>query len=187
MLAYIKGHIQNITDKSLIVNVGGLGYEVIAPINTLLNQKENTEITMYLHTHVREDNISLFGFENMLEKNIFQKLISVSGVGPRSAITMLSVASAENIIQAIQSGQIEMLPKIPGVGRKTLEKLILELKDKFADYIIASESEDRKNARLALESLGYNSRDISAVINNLHPELNMNSIIKEALKKLSKV
>ncbi|MDQ5957302.1 MAG: holliday junction helicase RuvA [Patescibacteria group bacterium] len=186
MINTLKGQIADIDDRSITLNVGDIGYEVLLPLSYLLQLKSGDIVNVFIHTHVREDQFTLFGFENKAEKDLFRKLINVSGIGPRSALAMLSVATVQNIVRAIESGEVNNFPKIPGVGKKTLEKLIVELRGKFDNIIITNESDDIKNARLALETLGYNSRDISTVLSTLHPDLDMNSIIREALKVLSK-
>lgn len=189
MIGNLKGKIINIDDKSIILEVGGsehgIGYELLAPLSYLLKLHTDDIINIPVHTHVREDQITLFAFENISEKELFRKLISVSGVGPKSALTMLSIATPQTIIRAIESGSVDNFPKTPGIGKKTLEKMILDLKGKFDNIIIENESEDMRNAKLALETLGYNARDISSTLSTLHPELDMSSLIKESLKILS--
>jgi Holliday junction DNA helicase RuvA len=187
MIGYLKGEILSLDDKSIVLDVNNVGYEVNLSLSTLLKYKVGEEIELYIHSHIREDQFTLFGFENKSEKDLFRKLTSVSGVGPRSGLTMLSVSTPENLVRAIEGGNIDLFPKIPGVGKKTLEKVILELRGKFDNMAITSESEAMKNARMALETLGYNGRDISTTLATLHPDLDMNSLIKESLKILSKV
>ncbi len=189
MIGNLKGKVISIDDKSLILEVGdnqsGVGYELLLPLSFLLKLKLEEIVSIPVHTHVREDQITLFGFENNSEKDLFRKLTSVSGVGPKSALTMLSIATPNTIIRAIESGSADNFPKTPGIGKKTLEKMILDLRGKF-DYIaFENDTDEMKNAKLALETLGYNTRDISSALSNLHPELSMNDFIKEGLKILS--
>jgi len=188
MIGYITGKVKYLDDKSLIIMTdSGVGYEVFAPLNVLISLKENSPINMWIHTHVREDQISLFGFIDSSDRELFRKLTSVSGVGPKSGLTALSVASNSTLIRAIESGKAENFPKIPGLGKKTIEKIIIELRGKFnVGELVSSESDNVRDAKLALETLGYNLRDISEVLNTLHPDLDMNSLIREALKVLSK-
>jgi Holliday junction DNA helicase RuvA len=191
MIGNLKGEIIYIDDKSIILEAGvnnmssGVGYELLAPLSYLLKLKVSDIINIPVHSHVREDQITLFAFENISEKELFRKLISVSGVGPKSALTMLSIATPNTIIRAIESGSSDNFPKTPGIGKKTLEKMILDLKGKFDNIIIENESEDMRNAKMALETLGYNARDISQTLSTLHPELSMSDLIKESLKILS--
>ena len=185
MIGYLKGKIIQADEKSAIIETAGVGYEVLMSLSTLLKLKIENILEIYVHTHVREDQITLFGFESIEEKEMFRKLISVSGIGPKSALTMLSVASVSTIVRAIESGSVDNFPKVPGVGKKTLEKLILELRGKFDNIVLSDESADMKNAKLALETLGYNPREISTTLSTLHPELDMSSLIKEGLRLLS--
>jgi Holliday junction DNA helicase RuvA len=185
MIGNIKGKIIEIDEKSIIIDVSGVGYELLLPLSYLLKLNVGDSVSVPVYTHVREDQITLFGFENKQEKELFKKLTSVSGVGPKAGLTILSVATPKTIIRCIESGQVDTFPKIPGVGKKTLEKVILDLRGKFDNIIIENESHDMQNAKLALETLGYNTRDISTTLSTLHPDLDMNSLIKEGLKILS--
>lgn len=116
----------------VIVDVGGVGYEVSVPISTFPNLPDSGgEIRLRIHTHVREDALALFGFITAEEKILFEKLISVSGIGPKLAMNVLSGVSSGNLISAIRSGQTEWLVRIPGVGKKTAERIVLELRDKL--------------------------------------------------------
>lgn len=188
MISYIIGQAININEKSItVLTSSGVGYEVYLNINDLLQVKENENVELFIHSHIKEDAFTLFGFRDKNDKSVFEKLISVSGVGPKTALSIISVASTNNIIRAIESKNIDMFPKIPGLGKKTLEKIIIELNGKFDTVIIQdTESENVKDAKLALEALGYNSRDIYDTLTSLNPELDMNSLIKESLKILSK-
>lgn len=189
MIGNLKGKVINIDDKSVILEVGdsqsGVGYELLLPLSFLLKLKLEDVLSVPVHTHVREDQITLFGFENNSEKDLFRKLTSVSGVGPKSALTMLSIATPNTIIRAIESGSADNFPKTPGIGKKTLEKMILDLRGKFDHVAFENDTDEMKNAKLALETLGYNTRDISSALSTLHPELSMNDFIKEGLKILS--
>jgi Holliday junction DNA helicase RuvA len=187
MIGYLKGKVLSSDEKALILEVNGVGYEVFVTLNHLFELKKGDNLELFIHTNVREDNITLFGFTKLDDRELFRKLIGVSGVGPKSGLTMLSVSTSANIIRAIESGNADLFPKIPGVGKKTLEKVILELKGKLDTKIAYSnESADMRDARLALETLGYNARDISEVLNKINPDLDMNSAIKESLKMLAK-
>lgn len=186
MIGYLLGKVHHIDEKSITILCGGVGYEVLLPINILFNLKTGQDLGVWIHSHVREDQFTLFGFLENSDRELFRKLISVSGVGPKSALNILSVSTPANIVRAIESGKSDLFPKVPGVGKKSVEKLILELRGKLdSNLIITDESEEMKNARLALETLGYNTRDIGEVLNSLHPDLDMNSLIREALKMLS--
>lgn len=196
MISYLTGTIKNINEKSLtILTNSGVGYKIFTTLNTLLSKNEREELELLIHTVVKEDAIDLYGFEKKEELKIFEKLITVSGVGPRSALTMLSVSSVQNIAFAIESGDASQLAGIPGVGKKTCEKIIIELKGKLSEFIkhspVDSKFAEESDARLALSSLGYNEKDINNAINNLKNELstefsklNAGEIIKHSLKFL---
>lgn len=187
MIGYIRGTVCDIDEKSITLDVAGVGYEVLVPVNTLFNAKDGQELVLYIHTHVREDQITLFGFADKNDRALFKKLLSVSGVGPKTALNVLSVSAPSSIIRAIENGKSDLFPKVPGLGKKTIEKIILDLKGKFdANQIMQNETEDMHNARMALDTLGYNTRDINEVLTTLHPDLDMHSIIRESLKILSK-
>jgi Holliday junction DNA helicase RuvA len=132
MIAHLRGSLLEKHPNSAIVDVGGVGYEVAIPISTYSHLPENGgEVKLRVHTHVREDAITLFGFLSIDEKKLFEKLISVSGIGPKLGITVLSGVAAPDLVGAIRSGQTERLVRIPGVGKKTAERIVLELRDKL--------------------------------------------------------
>lgn len=188
MISFLSGTVQAIDEKSLTLLTGGVGYEVLMPINTLFSLKIGEQKDIHIHTHVREDQITLFGFLHLDDKSLFRKLITISGVGPKSALSILSISTPQMIIRYIETGKADLFPKVPGVGKKTVEKIILELKGTFdAGASLQNESEAMQSAALALETLGYASRDISEVLHSLDPSLDMSSMIREALKVLSKV
>jgi Holliday junction DNA helicase RuvA len=132
MIAFLRGKILEKHPNQVIVETGGVGYDVLIPISTFSSLPEaGSEVKLRIHTHVREDALSLFGFLTAEEKTIFEKLISVSGIGPKLAITVLSGLPTSDLIYAIRTSAVEQLVRIPGVGKKTAERIILELKDKL--------------------------------------------------------
>jgi len=132
MIAYLRGKLLEKHPNQAIVDTGGVGYDVVIPISTFSALPEaGSEVKLRIHTHVREDALSLFGFLTLEEKTIFEKLISVSGIGPSLAIKVLSGMATADLIPAIRNGQVEQLVRIPGVGKKTAERIVLELKDKL--------------------------------------------------------
>lgn len=132
MIAFLRGKLLEKHPNQVIVDTAGVGYDVVIPISTFSSLPEaGAEISLRIHTHVREDALSLFGFLTSEEKALFEKLISVSGIGPTLAIKVLSGIATHSLIDAIRGGQIEQLVRIPGVGRKTAERMVLELKDKL--------------------------------------------------------
>lgn len=134
MIAYISGKLLEKQANTVIVDVGGIGYEVTIPLSTFYEIGEvDSEISLRIYTHVREDMLQLFGFQSEREKQLYLKLISVQGIGAKSGITMLSGMSADEIIVAIRTDNLARLTSIPGVGRKTAERLVIELRDKLND------------------------------------------------------
>jgi holliday junction DNA helicase RuvA len=140
MIAHLRGTLLEKHPNQIIVDVGGVGYDVLIPVSTFSGLPElGNSVELRIHTHVREDAIVLFGFRSAEEKAVFEKLISVSGIGPKLGITILSGLQVDDLVMFIRTGQLERLVKIPGVGKKTAERLIVELRDKL-DGIGASTS-----------------------------------------------
>jgi holliday junction DNA helicase RuvA len=132
MIALLRGVLLEKHPNQVIIETGGVGYEVTIPVSTFSNLPETgTEVRLRIHTHVREDAFSLFGFLSSDEKLLFEKLISVSGVGPKLGVTILSGLRAAELIHSIRRGEVDKLVRIPGIGRKTAERLVLELRDKL--------------------------------------------------------
>jgi Holliday junction DNA helicase RuvA len=132
MIAHLRGTLLEKHPNQVIVDVQGVGYDVIIPVSTFSALPDTgAAVQLRIHTHVREDALSLYGFQSAEEKLLFEKLISVSGIGPKLAITVLSGLPTGDLISSIRAGQVERLVKIPGVGKKTAERMILELRDKL--------------------------------------------------------
>jgi Holliday junction DNA helicase RuvA len=132
MIAYLRGIILAKHPNQVIVDTGGVGYDVTIPISTYASLPEpGTEVRLHIYTHVREDTLSLYGFLTVEEKMLFTKLIDVSGIGPKLAVTVLSGLSTPDLAACIRNGQVEQLVRIPGVGKKTAERIVLELRDKL--------------------------------------------------------
>jgi holliday junction DNA helicase RuvA len=133
MIAHLSGTLLSKQANNVIVDVGGVGYEVTIPLSTFYDLEDaGTDIQLRIYTHVREEALQLFGFKTARERELFQRLISVSGIGPKLAISMLSGMSADEIIASIRTNNLARLTSIPGVGRKTAERLVIELRDKIA-------------------------------------------------------
>jgi Holliday junction DNA helicase RuvA len=132
MIAFLRGKILEKHPNQVIVDAGGVGYDVTIPISTYSSLPDTgSEVRLRIHTHVREDALSLYGFLTQEEKILFEKLIDVSGIGPRLAVTVLSGLATKDLIASIRHGQVEQLVRIPGVGKKTAERIVLELRDKL--------------------------------------------------------
>ena len=134
MIAQIHGRLLRKGPQEAVVDVGGVGYRVTIPLSTFYRVGEpGAEVTLLTHTHVREDTLALFGFLTPVEQALFERLIAVSGVGPKLAVSVLSGIEAPELVAALRTGDVARLTRIPGVGKKTAERLVVELKDKMQD------------------------------------------------------
>ena len=132
MIALLRGTLLEKHPNQVIVEIAGVGYDVTVPVSTFTNLPDTgAEVRLRIYTHVREDALSLFGFFSQDEKTLFERLISVSGIGPKLAITALSGIATQDLIGAIRRGEVERLTRIPGIGKKTAERIVLELRDKL--------------------------------------------------------
>jgi len=136
VIAHIRGQILSKSPNTVVVDCHGVGYELAISITTYTELGDlGSEAKLHVHTHVREDALALFGFAEIAEKRLFEKLLTISGIGPKLAITVLSGISAERLVGAIRAGDHATLTKIPGIGKKTAERVVLELKDKLEDMV----------------------------------------------------
>src|SRR3990167_11416460 len=193
MIGSIKGKIILKTEKFLVVETAGVGYKVNVSPDTLSKiaprpssgQNETPEVSFWIHTHMREDILDLYGFLERQELEFFEMLINVSGIGPKGALAILSVASIETLKKAISTGDIGYLTKISGIGKKTAEKIVIELRDKVASD--ASEKgggslRDELDALEALKSLGYSQHEAREALKKVKSDADTNTKIREALK-----
>jgi Holliday junction DNA helicase RuvA len=200
MIAHLKGFLQKKTTGTLIIDNSGIGYEVIAPLSTFYAlPEEGEQVTLHIYTHVREDAFILFGFKTILEKKIFRLLISVSGIGPKLAVNILSGIGPDMLLEAIAVGDIAKLQSIPGVGKKTAERIALELKDKAqkvgtdmklppARVTTPGERTVLDDALSALTNLGYPAKSAGRAVEKAASgleEISLESLIKEALRLLA--
>lgn len=165
MIAYLRGTLIEKSPSRLILDVGGVGYDVQVPLSTFYGLGEpGTEATLRVHTHVREDVIALYGFATMLEQQLFEKLIGISGIGPKLALAVLSGIEPADLIRAVRAQDVARLTAIPGVGKKTAERIGLELKDRLPAAVHpgdqapsgpATEDQLRADLLSALLNLGY--------------------------------
>ena len=205
MIAHLSGTLRAKHATSVIVDVGGVGYEVTIPVTTFYDLGEpNAPVQLRIYTHVREDALQLFGFRTERERELFTLLISVSGIGPKSAVAMLSGMSADEIVTAIRTNNYARLTSIPGVGRKTAERLVIELRDKMAALSSpaleqemaagtagAAQSEDalREDTLAALLQLGFPKPAAEKAITGAMQEggdLSVETLLRRSLRQLSK-
>jgi Holliday junction DNA helicase RuvA len=161
MIAHLRGKILVKHPNQVVVEAGGVGYDVVISVPTYSDlPNSGAEVALHIHTHVREDQISLYGFLHSAEKTLFEKLITVSGIGPKLAITILSGMAADEIGRAIRGNDLARLTKIPGIGKKTAERMVLELRDKLPEAAepgtpAATLSAVEEDVLSALINLGY--------------------------------
>lgn len=188
MIAYLKGKVLSKGSNYLVLIVGQVGYKVFSPASLLLKRKAGQELEVFVHTYVREDQISLYGFLGMDELELFELLISVSGVGPKMALSILSTTSAEHVKSAIASGEAAVFTKVSGVGRKTAERLIVELKEKLGgegSLVTGKMSKGFAESLDALVALGYHPGEAREALKRVPNELsNSSQIVKAALQVL---
>ena len=191
MIARLNGTLIEKSPPQVIVDCNGVGYELEVPMSTFYNLPEiGNKIQLLIHFVVREDAQLLYGFGSEQEKSTFKQLLKVNGIGAKSALSILSGVSIDDLVEAVNRQEVGMLTRIPGIGKKTAERLLLELKDKFAvtgsvttTSLPKSASYDVLNALIAL---GYNEREAGAAIKLLPKEVTVADGIKQALKSLSK-
>lgn len=191
MISQINGVLVEKNPPQIVVDVHGVGYEVEVPMSTFYNLPElGANIKLLTQFVVREDAQLLYGFGSNSEKLAFRQLVKVSGIGAKSALVILSSLSVEELSQAIQAQEIALLTRIPGIGKKTAERMLLELRDKFtfggAPTNIASQTNQTSDILNALVTLGYNEREAVLAVKNLAKDLSVSDGIKQALKTLSK-
>jgi holliday junction DNA helicase RuvA len=205
MIAYLAGTILFKQTNSVIVDIGGVGYEVTIPLSTLYEMGEaGTQVALRIHTYVREDVLQLYGFKTARERELFLRLISVSGVGPKLGITALSVMNAEEIIGAIRSNNLARLTSIPGVGKKTAERLVIELRDKINNLSSPAIEESlkipgttsqtnvdaiREDTLSALVNFGYQKAAAEKAVSTAMKEdgdISVETLLKRSLRLLSK-
>lgn len=189
MFYYLKGKAAFKEDSFLVVDIGGVGYKVFTSQATLSKITMHTDVTVYTYTYVREDALDIFGFSEKNELAFFQKLISVSGVGPRLALAILSTLTPEELIMAIFAGDAKKIAKTPGVGPKLAQRMILELKDKIKNEeaeasvggAVSLEPQGVMETVDALMSLGYGEAEAKEAVSAVGSGLSLEDTIKKAL------
>lgn len=193
MIGWLEGQIKKIKPMEMLLNVGGVGYFLSIPFSTFSEIKDQDACSLYVYTHVREDQIRLFGFKTEKEKKFFETLIKVNGVGPSMALSILSAVSFDVFVNCVKTGDAKSLTSIPGIGKTKAEKLIFELKRKIKSLDTTTDvdldiNNDGSDAIDALVSLGFDEKKVSSVVNDLIREgdhFTVEDIIKKSLKILS--
>jgi Holliday junction DNA helicase RuvA len=198
MIGHLRGKISDKRPNQVVVDVGGVGYEVFIPLSTFYALGElHQDVNLLIHTHVREDQLALYGFVTSREKQLFELLLSASGVGPVLALKILSGMSVEELLPAIRAGDLARLTTIPGVGRKTAERIVVELRDKMA----AMETRELRPAAQpgrtqtdadvisALTNLGYDQRTAETAVEDARAagaDASFESLLRSTLQSLSR-
>ena len=199
MISHLRGRLLEKQPNRVIVDVNGVGYDVHVPLSTFYEMTEpGAEIALRVHTHVREDALVLYGFATVLELQIFERLISVSGIGPKLALAVLSGIEPNELVSAIRTANVARLTGIPGIGKKTAERIGLELKDKMASFVAAEVAASpaaatsetlRTDVLSALMNLGYHrplaERAVDTAL-KLDTGSSFESVLRHALRELAK-
>lgn len=191
MIGRLSGILLEKTPPLVLIDCNGVGYEVEVPMSTFYNLPElGAKVSLLTHFVVREDAQLLYGFGSEQEKHTFRQLLKVNGIGAKSALSILSGVSIEELVQAVSMQEVGMLTRIPGIGKKTAERLLLELKDKFGAAGAAAVGNQPTSATHdvlnALIALGYNEREALQAVKQLSADASVTDGIKQALKLLSK-
>jgi len=207
MIAHLSGTLLSKHATSVILDVGGVGYEVNIPLSTFYDLGDiGALVQLRIYTHVREDALQLFGFKTARERELFLRIISVSGIGPKLGITLMSGMSADEMIESIRTNNLARLTLIPGIGRKTAERLVIELREKMAALASGAVEDDgqkvqtgpaptsedgvRSDALSALLNLGYQRGPAEKAIDTVMretPELSVETVLRSSLRKLARI
>ena len=204
MIGYVRGPLEEIEENAVVLDVGGMGIRIYVSGDFLCQlPPHGTEMKIYTYTNVKEDSFTLYGFRNKDELELFKKLISVSGIGPKGGLAILSVLSADDLRFAIYSGDVKSIARAPGIGKKTAERVVLELKDKVSlqdnsadtllsqigqapDSAMSEFAGKRKDAIEALTALGYSATDAASAVKQMNPteDMSVEEILKASLRYL---
>ena len=200
MIAFLRGRVLEKHPNRLIVDVAGVGYDVAVPLSTFYTAGEaGAEISLRVHTHVREDQLALYGFATPLELTVFERMIAVSGIGPKLALSVLSGIEPREFVAAVQRADLVRLTRIPGVGKKTAERIVVELRDRLPKAVEAAgvgvappspEDAMREDLVSALANLGYHRQAIDKALDKVLSDQDLSTfedVLRGALKELSRV
>lgn len=192
MIAHLSGKLLFASDRFVVVQTAGVGYKVRVPLDTLhfLRVAKEKEVSLWIHTSVREDALDLYGFEHQAELEFFEMLISVSGIGPRTALGILNIAPVNHLKEAIAAGDTGALTKVSGIGSKGAQKIILELRDKMGGHGTEAGGSMLREERDAIEglvTLGYAEREAREALKKVPTDIKgTGARIKDALKRIGK-
>ncbi|MGB9358793.1 MAG: Holliday junction branch migration protein RuvA [Acidimicrobiia bacterium] len=188
MIGRLRGSLASVHGETVIVDVGGVGYEVAVTSRTFLELPSlGSEIVLHTHLHVREDQMALFGFTAADDRNLFRLLLGTSGIGPRVGLAILATMSADDLRRVVATDDVAALTSVPGIGKRTAQKLLLELRPKLevpdGDLQLSGPLSE---VRSALEGLGYQPDEISVALRELPPDLPVAEMLRESLRVLGK-
>jgi Holliday junction DNA helicase RuvA len=203
MIAVLRGRVLEKHPNRVIVDVGGVGYDVAVPLSTFYSTGDaGAEVSLRIHTHVREDQLALYGFATPIELALFERLITISGIGPKLALAVISGMDSRDLVAVIQRGDVVRLTRIPGVGKKTAERIVVELRDRLGKAITVEEGGEgvatapgdalRDDLVSALENLGYHRHAVERVLEKLTarpeglPSRQFEDVLRAALRELSR-
>lgn len=188
MIGRLEGRLHRVGPGTVLIDAGGVGYQVSTTLRAFQGAAEGTRAVLWIHTQVRDDAIVLFGFPDRDELDAFEKLIAVAGVGPRTALGVLSAMTAPELAEALASGDLARLQRSPGVGRKTAERILLELKDRLG-AVAAARDDARADAESALVNLGYSQRDAARAVEAVWADADgaeVGEVLRLALQRLTR-
>jgi Holliday junction DNA helicase RuvA len=199
MFNYLNGTVAELETNMAVIDVGGVGYEVNTSAYTVSRLKTGDKAKLYTHLHVREDSVELFGFGSKSEKHCFEMLIGITGVGPKAALSILSMGSPEALVMAIVSGDDKALTAAQGVGKKIAQRIVLELRDKLAKetseisfrdapgFTAPADGSKLSDVRAALAALGYGPAETAAALSGIDIDaMSLEEAIRAALKRMMK-
>jgi len=188
MIAFLHGRVLALAPGQVVLEAGGVGYELAVPLSAYPKLQGKQEASLWVHTYLRQDQLSLFGFPSPMEREVFRLLLGVAGVGPRMALALLASFTPEELAAAVEGSHWQLLAQAPGVGRRTAERVVVELKGKLAKVVEPPALSLREDAVSALANLGYSAKQAAEVVGALlreRADWELAELLREALRRLA--
>jgi len=188
MIAFLHGRVLALAPGQVVLEAGGVGYELAVPLSAYPKLQGKQEASLWVHTYLRQDQLSLFGFPSPMEREVFRLLLGVAGVGPRMALALLASFTPEELAAAVEGSHWQLLAQAPGVGRRTAERVVVELKGKLAKVVEPPALSLREDAVSALANLGYSAKQAAEVVGALlreRADWELAALLREALRRLA--